>query len=117
MKRGKPLRRKTPLRSRGNTKYRRRARDIPYMKWVRRQPCCAKVHGGICGGRVEADHAGRRGIGQKADDRSCIALCHRHHVWRTNFAGPFKEWDQMRMREWLAIEIVRHNHEYTTTHG
>ena len=114
VKRGRPLKRKTWMKRRRSTPRRSsRVYDQEYLRWIRHQPCCAKVHGGRCGGRVEADHTGRRGVGQKADDRSAVSLCHNHHVWRTNFAGPFKEWDQMRMREWLANEVIRHNHEYT----
>jgi hypothetical protein len=107
-----PLKRKTPLRregSRGDTKYRRRPRDLEYMKWVRRQPCCARNFATTpCEGRVQADHAGRRGMRQKADDRTCIPLCRRHHRERDNFHGAFKEWGHDRMRQWLDAMIVRH---------
>lgn len=120
MKRGKPLQRKTPMqrspmrRAKVKSAYKRRERDFAYMGWVRRQPCCARRFG-ICSGRVEADHAGRRGVGRKADDRTCIALCSKHHRQRGSFAGPFKIWiwTQDMMRAWLEVEIISHNHEYT----
>jgi hypothetical protein len=54
-----------------------------------------------CIGPVEADHAGTRPIGRKADDRSCIPLCNHHHRQRGDFAGPFRSWDKARMRQWL----------------
>lgn len=107
LKRGKPLRRKTWLRSRGDTKYRRRPRDLAYMAWVRTQPCCAKPFG-RCYGRVEADHAGTRGYGEKADDNTCIPLCGKHHTQRGSFSGPFRPWDQARMRGWLALMVAEH---------
>jgi hypothetical protein len=104
LKRTASLRRKTWMRSRSNSKYRRRARDLPYMAWVRTLSCAA--YGiGPCSGRIEADHAGRRALSQKADDRTCIPLCTQHHRQRGSFAGPFLEWDQVRMRRWLEENV------------
>lgn len=138
----KPLRRTKRLRARGNTKYRRRERDIPYMLWVKKQPCIVRemppvpalVHAyvqhpefpwfcGECGyaeheaskhpqmtpctGRVEADHAGERGIGQKADDRTCIPLCRQHHGERTNHKGPFFHMTRDELRTWRTEAIAR----------
>lgn len=107
------LRRKTPMkrspfkRARSASAYRRRARDIDYMKWVKRQPCAARgLDPGGCYGNVEADHAGRRGYGQKADDRTCIPLCTNHHELRGSFHGVFKTWDQAKMRAWLAETVL-----------
>ena len=73
-------------------KYRERERDTPRMLWTKAQPCCAYdlvrlLDGGFrlhliigpCAGPVEADHAGRRGRGRKADDDTVIPLCVRHH--------------------------------------
>lgn len=101
---GKPLRRTTRLRARGNTKYRRRERHIGYMLAVKGLPCVARALGG-CYGEVQADHAGRRGIGQKCHDREVISLCARHHDQRTNFSGPFRSWNQAQMRAWLAAMV------------
>lgn len=103
-----PLRRKTPMRRRSVSKYRMRVRDIDYMKWVKRQPCAARwFDPDGCYGVVEADHAGRRGYGQKADDRTCIPLCTNHHELRGSFHGVFKDWDQARMRAWLLEVTAR----------
>jgi hypothetical protein len=87
------------------SKYRRRIRDLDFMKWVRRQPCAAREFDVACDGHVEADHAGRRGYGQKADDRTCIPLCAKHHEMRGSFHGAFKDWDQARMRAWLERAV------------
>src|ERR1700685_3870946 len=100
MKRSKPLRRKTYLRTRSLTsKYRRRPRDLDRMRWMRRQPCAARHLGGFSG-RVQADHAGRRGTGQKAPDKTVIPMCETHHACRDAFNGVFKNWKQLQMREW-----------------
>jgi hypothetical protein len=75
------------------------------MRWVRRQPCAVRPipFATLCYGPVEADHAGRRGIGQKADDTTCIPLCRRHHGERGSFT--FRLFDQERMRAWLDSVI------------
>lgn len=104
LRRGKPLRRLTRLRARGDTKYRRRERFVDYMLVVKSLPCVARHMGG-CAGEVQADHAGRRGIGQKCHDREVISLCARHHHQRTNFSGPFRSWNQADMRVWLLSQI------------
>ena len=123
LRRKKPLRRKTWLRSRGNTSYRRRVRDIAYMKRVKKLPCAVRwfsrqlfnqiVWNGFgqqgatcCEGRVEADHAGVRGLGQKADDRTCIPMCTRHHRERTDQRGSFGGWTAQMMREWCEVAIA-----------
>ena len=91
--------------------YRRRPRDWEYMAWVREQRCAAHDLG-PCQGWVEADHAGRRGMRQKADDRTCIPLCQGHHAQRDSFAGPFRTWDQARMRSWLAGMVTLYQTKY-----
>lgn len=58
-----------------------------------------------CYGEVQADHAGRRGVGRKAADDTCIPLCRKHHDCRQSFTGPFKGWTQVQMREWLEEQI------------
>ena len=109
MKRSTPLRRRTPLRSRSLTsKYRRRERDVPFMLWIKRQPCVVRElppdpsRATPCTGEVQADHAGARGLGQKADDRTCIALCRRHHRERTDHSGAFFNLTRDELRLWRA---------------
>jgi hypothetical protein len=62
------------------TRYSQRPRDFAYMSWVKSQQCavCEKLRL-INFGTIYAHHAGQRGTGQKADDRTCIPLCWRHH--------------------------------------
>lgn len=130
----KPLRRSTRLRARGNTKYRRRERDFAYMGWVKRQPCilralplrdfaltlAARLAGKLlfkrdvilwcwtpCEGPVEADHQGARGMGQKADDRTCVPMCSSHHKQRHAHNGAFKHLTRDELRAWRTEAIAR----------
>jgi hypothetical protein len=75
------------------------------MLWVKSQPCCARFIS-YCDGPIEADHAGRRGLGQKCDDRECIPLCAKHHRERTDMRGAFGGFHAERMREWLDRRIA-----------
>lgn len=125
-----PLKRKTPLRRaaqkadklklgrnspmRGRKESVRRSdrkREPEYRRWIKLQPCCAS---GLsqCYGEVEADHAGRRPYGRKADDNTCIPLCQRHHEQRASFHGPFKTWNQAMMRLWLHGHILVYQAQY-----
>jgi hypothetical protein len=116
MKRGKPLRRKTPLRSRSKTKkYARRERDLDYMGKVRRLPCVVRVAHEVgwgalketpCGGRVQADHAGVRGLGQKSNDKTCVPGCQNHHGERTDYRGAFMGWTKVEMRAFCDWAIT-----------
>jgi hypothetical protein len=65
-----------------------------------------------CQGRLDPDHAGRRGYGQKAPDRTCIPLCRRHHRERDAFAGTFRTFDHGAMRFWLDSMITRYQAMY-----
>lgn len=85
------------------------------MLWVRKLPCAARAVDPGCNGHVQADHAGRRGLGQKADDRTCIPLCAKHHTQRASFHGPFRSWSQADMRLWLATVIKETQDLYETT--
>jgi hypothetical protein len=101
-----PLVRKTPLRTKRAARRRsERERDTPYMALVRRMPCVA---GGLgpCNGPIEADHAGPRPLGRKADDRTCVAMCQFHHHCRHAFAGPFRRWSRAQMRGFLEFAIA-----------
>lgn len=122
LQRKTPLRRKTRLRARGDTAYRRRPRDLEYMKWVKRLPCAVKSmdagpDASACSGKVEADHAGRKPAGwRKAPDRTCIPMCQRHHQGRELYTGVFKDWSRDQMRTWLDEMIHRTQAEYQRQH-
>jgi hypothetical protein len=110
---------------RGNrkTKYARRERDFEFMGFVRGRTClivelppflfigdparAAKHVATTCRGKIEADHLGERGIGQKAPDNTCGALCQQHHHERTNHYGIFKQLVQLELRAWRAEAISR----------
>lgn len=120
MKRTKPLRQRTALRRspmrRGakRSKYARRERHWDFMSFVRGLLCSVEEdrpdpdHDPTpCSGEIEADHAGRRGIGQKADDRTCIPMCSGHHRERTDHSWSFKHLNQEQLRAWIARQILR----------
>jgi hypothetical protein len=114
VKRSSALKRRRPFRSRGPTrsgrrsKYRTRLRSTDYMLGVKELPCAALiVPGHVCDGPIEADHAGRRGVGRKALDGTVIPMCRLAHRQRESFSGPFREWDQAAMRAFLDGRILQ----------
>jgi hypothetical protein len=61
-------------------RYKQRPRDFAYMAWVRTQQCIACESQRLVNfGTIYAHHAGQRAFARKADDRTCIPLCWRHH--------------------------------------
>jgi hypothetical protein len=119
----KTLRRSRFMRSHRKSKYARRPRDFVFMSWVRTRPCvvsvlapflflstpeqAAKFKATPCSGHVEADHAGDRGIGQKADDSTCIPMCSSHHAQRHAHSGIFFQFTQLELRAWRTEAITR----------
>jgi hypothetical protein len=122
-----PLQRKTPMRRAGfrhhddqawrdkphldrnrrRSKYARRERAYDYMGWVKTQEClCAQnVYDDPCEGPIEADHAGDRGLGQKAPDNTCVPLCMKHHRARTDMRGIFTTFDAHAMYLWRSSAV------------
>lgn len=83
-------------------------RDPAYLTWVKRQRCCAPGAPTGCTGPVEAHHAGRRGVGQKAKDSTAIPLCAGHHRWGGwhEHRGPFTGWTAEQRRAWADERIT-----------
>jgi len=79
------------------------------MRWVKTLPCvlAGVASAGVCDGPVEADHAGSRGVGQKAPDSTCIPLCSKHHRDRTDMRGAFGAFFAREMRSWCDAMITR----------
>jgi hypothetical protein len=109
LRRGKPVRKRraTPRRS-------SRVRNREYMIFVKTLLCCIEEHSpdphyhdDPCDPVIEADHVGRRGIGQKCSDDETIPLCARHHRERHNARGIFSDLAREQMREWLDAQIRR----------
>ncbi len=103
-----PLRRRKALVWRPKkTAYARRVRDVDYMRSVRGLPCMLSgvARAGVCNGDVEADHAGDRGVGQKADDKTCIPMCRKHHRDRTDGRGFFRGLELAEQRRWRRWAI------------
>ncbi len=113
LQRKTPLRRRTRLRPVGRTKYRRRTRDFDFMGFVLYQPCVLRATG-KCEGRVQADHAGARGLGVKCPDDQTIPLCRFHHSSRTDYTGYFKNWKGPQMREWCDLVVYQTQSLYLT---
>ena len=102
LKRGKRLRRRRETVRRSG-----RVRDTAFLAWVHTQRCMAAEllgPGHVCEGPIEADHAGARPLGRKADDATSIPLCLRAHRERTDFAGAFRE--EAAFRQELALAVV-----------
>lgn len=62
------------------TTYAKRPRDFAFMSFITCQTCavCEAQHKPQFS-KSYAHHAGQRAFGRKADDRTCIPLCWRHH--------------------------------------
>lgn len=48
----------------------------PYLKWIRKQPCCVPT----CGAPAQAHHYGPRGVGLLTDDPRTVPLCESCHL-------------------------------------
>ncbi len=103
-----PLKRKPMRRRAKRSKYAMRGRDTPYMLWVKTLRCAAKTYAmpwrvdaeTACSWVTEADHMGDRGLGRKADDRTCVPMCVAHHRERTDHNGMFRFATKAQLREW-----------------
>jgi hypothetical protein len=109
-----PLKRTRMRRRRGSTKYSRRTRDFEFMGFVKTLLCSVEEEWPNvdqrptdCGGEIEADHMGDRGLGQKADDRTCAPMCTWHHRERTDHTGSFKHVTRDHERGWRSRAIAR----------
>ncbi len=60
-----------------------------------------------CVGPVQAHHAGERGLGQRAHDRTCIPLCLKHHQAWHDSGKPFAGWTKEERAAWAASHIER----------
>lgn len=107
MKRGGPLKRRRAKSNRARSKYRQRVRFTPWMMAVKKLPCAARlIAGHVCDGETEADHAGPRGVGQKAHDATTIPMCMLGHRQRTDFSGPFRSWTHGQMHNFLVGRVL-----------
>lgn len=60
--------------------YKNRPRDFAYLSWVASQQCIVcESQRTLQLGRSYAHHAGQRALGRKAEDKTAIPLCWRHH--------------------------------------
>lgn len=107
LRRGGRLSRKTALKAKRERPRRGPRRDRAYMDRVKELPCCAPGAPAGCWGSIDPSHTGERGLGQKADDWTCIPKCRGHHeAWECHH-GVFAGWSKERRREWAAAEVVR----------
>jgi hypothetical protein len=61
----------------------------------------------LCQGGIQAHHAGDRGLGQRAHDRTAIPLCLLHHRCWHDGNGAFLGWDRERRRDWADDQIAK----------
>lgn len=70
------------------------------MAFTRTQPCVLagtsyrgkrgdEIHVHVCEGRIEANHAGPRGLSQKSHDDECFPMCSGGHRDWTDYRGQF----------------------------
>ena len=100
-----PLKRRTPLKPRRSRPRRGPARHPAYLAWVRTLKCAAPQGPHGCRGPIEAHHAGPRGLGQKADDHTAIAMCRYHHRCWHDGRGVFVGWDRQLRAAWVEVVI------------
>ncbi len=119
-----PLRRSPMRRGTRRSRYARRQRDFAFMGWVKTQPCSVTedwpafpVEPTPCGGEIEADHMGMRGLSRKAADDTCAALCTQHHRERTDHSGAFKTLTREQARAWRERQILRTQVQYAESRG
>jgi len=90
--------------------------DKDFVAWVHTQTCLA-AELDPCEGRLHAHHAGERGLGQRAHDRTCIPLCEKHHRAWHDVRWPFSFMTREERREWRDRAIAdtqwRHDHPKT----
>ena len=118
MKRSPAPKRKTPLkRKRSKPRRSERQRDFVFLAWVHTQECRVARQAASafdCDGPIEADHAGKRPMGRKADDDTCIPLCRGHHVGRHAVRGMwFEGFTRAEMRQWLDDAIAETREDFT----
>lgn len=87
-------------------------KDVAFVSWVKRQSCVLRQLA-ECYGEIEAHHAGKKpGRGLKADDRTCIPLCHKHHMELGALSGFFKGWVGDELRRWQDTLIEETQEAY-----
>lgn len=81
------------------------------MAYIAKQPCDLSFTG-TCEGKVQVDHAGKHGLGEKCPDDQTIPLCKKHHGQKTDYRGYFKDWTGGALRVWLDSRIHHYQHLY-----
>jgi hypothetical protein len=90
-----------------------RERFFDFMWFVKLQPCLLRELGD-CEGAIQADHAGLdRGLSQKADDRTCIPMCDKHHRDRTESRGFFFAMTPEQRVDWRLQKIMQMQARYS----
>jgi hypothetical protein len=113
-----PLRARKPMRKRRDRPRRSpRVVDIPRRAWIRTQPCCSPAPPSYHDGPIDPHHTGKRAMGRKADDDTCVPLCRRcHDAWDepdfSTSTGPFHGWTREQKREWAAEQVAIYRAKY-----
>lgn len=80
--------------------------DPQYVSDVHELLCCVRALD-PCDGPIEAHHAGPRGLGQRAHDRTSIPLCRKHHRAWHDLAIPFASMSREERRAFIDRQIAR----------
>lgn len=79
-----------------------------YAAWVRGLVCESHADDPhTCHGRVEAHHAGTRGIGQRSHDHTCIPLCTAHHRAWHDHRWPYSTMGKSERGRWAVAAIAK----------
>lgn len=123
------MRRTRMKRQRGTTSYSRRERDTPRMLWAKTQTCAvvelAAELGALwlgppvdpCFGVIEAHHAGRRGVSQKAPDDTVMPLCKHHHDGLDEHNSVWMGWPRYTRQPWFDAAIAIYQARYALVLG
>lgn len=92
--------------------------DKEYRGWIRKQRCLAAgMPGHRCQGSTEAHHAGRRGMGRRAHDHTCLPLCMLGHREWHSAKGAFADMDKYARREWADRMVIEMRSRYAALSG
>ncbi len=110
----KPIRRR-----RARPRYRGEFADLPYLAYLREQPCRAPGMPTHWGAAFRSDphhlrhdeHGASLGAHVK-DDRRAISLCREHHGDIELGTGPWKGWTRKEIKRWENQQVLQQRGAY-----
>jgi hypothetical protein len=103
LKRKTPMKRSVLLQKSPHKRTAAQGGDEPYLRWIRRLPCC------ICSHTPpnDAHHITGAGMSLKAPDRTAIPLCRTHHGHYHDGRGYFLDMGRIAKREWHLAQVTK----------